>query len=178
MVAVPEILTRAQCGLLPPNLNRLEVATPGQLVGVTVHCTVTPTADPLATWRDIQSAEMRGADPSHDTYGDIAYNAGVTLDGRILTGRDRQWVGAHATSTNNVANRITIGVALIGTGGTITPAAELALRECLALAHLAFGHAPLIFDHLDWRALGGIATSCPDPPTVAFVAQLKAEARQ
>lgn len=172
-----EILTRDQCGLALPNRDRLSGRLPDHVVGVTVHCTVTPTADPVATWRQIQAEYLSGNNVNHAQYGDIPYNDGITLDGRILTGRPHGYVGAHALSTNNIANRWTLGVAIIGTGATITPAAEQALRTWLYLATLEIGHRPLLFDHLDWRAYGGISTACPDPATVAFVGQLRAEAR-
>ena len=72
---------------------------------------------------------------------------------------------------------MTLGVAIIGTGNVMSPAAKAALRVWLYLATGEIGHRPMLFDHQDWRKIGGIATSCPDPPTIAFVQQLKAEQR-
>jgi hypothetical protein len=172
------ILSRADCGLAPPNTARLSLRGAERLIGVTVHCTVTPAADPVATWRQIQREYLTGNNVNGQKYGDLPYNDGITLDGRILQGREHKYVGAHATSSQNIANRLTLGVALIGTGASITPAAEAALRAYLYLAALELGHRALLWDHCDWRALGGISTACPDPPTIAFVAQLKAEARR
>lgn len=172
-----QILTRAQCGLAPANLAHLSIRSPDRPVGITVHCTVTPTSDPVATWRQIQQEYLSGNNVNHAVYGDIPYNDGITLDGRILQGRDHRYVGAHALSAYNVANRVTLGVALIGTGANITPQAVTALRQYIYLATLELGHRPLLFDHYDWRALGGIATACPDPPTAFVVGQLRAEAR-
>lgn len=171
------IVTRQQCGLLAPNVARLSLRPVAQVVGVTVHVTVTPATDPLERWREIQHAAMNGSLPSGDHYGDIPYNAGITSDGRILAGRDGKYVGAHALSTGNVANIHTFGYALIGTGGVITRQAQTALRTAVYLTTLQLGRRPLLFDHFDWRALGGIATACPDPPTAAFVDQLRREAR-
>jgi len=171
------IVTREQCGLQAPNPARMSTRPIGQVVGVTVHCTVTPTNDPLATWRQIQREYLDGNNVNHERYGDIPYNDGITLDGRILAGRAHGFVGAHALSTDNMANEITYGVAIIGSGTTITPAAEQALRVWLYLCTIELGRRPFVLDHLDWRAYGGIATACPDPATVAFVQQLRAEAR-
>lgn len=176
-LAMVTIVTREQSGLLAPNLARMGTRPIGDVIGATVHCTVTPAADPLATWRRIQREAMMGALPSGDLYGDIPYNDGITLDGRILQGRRHVYVGAHAKSNGNVANVHTIGVAIIGTGANITPAAETALRTWLYLLTLELGRRPILFDHLDWRALGGIVTACPDPPTIAFVEQLRRESR-
>lgn len=177
MSSTPVVLNRAQCGLAPPNLSRLSHRAPDQLIGVTVHCTVTPTADPVATWRQIQAEYLSGNNVNHQAYGDLPYNDGITLDGRILTGRGHEWVGAHALSSNNLANRLTLGVALIGTGDSITPAAIRALRFYLFFATVELGHQPMLFDHYDWRALGGISTACPDPPTAQVVQTLRDDAR-
>lgn len=171
------IVTRAELGLAPANPAHLTSRGTDRLIGVTVHCTVTPTADPVGTWRQIQAEYLSGNNVNHTVYGDLPYNDGITLDGRILQGRDHKWVGAHALSNTNVANRTTLGVAIIGTGANITPAAETALRQYLYLAGLELGHAPLVFDHYDWHALGGISTACPDPPTAFVVGKIRAEQR-
>lgn len=171
------ILTRAQCGLALPIPTRLQVRTAAPVVGITFHVTVTQTSDPVAKWRQIQAAAMGGSLPSGDIYGDLPYHDGITLDGRILQGRGHRYVGAHATSTHNVANIATDGVAVIGDGRTLTDAAKQAIRAYVYLWTLEHGHRPQYFDHLDWRALGGIATACPDPPIVRFVEILRQEAR-
>lgn len=172
-----EILSREQCGLVPPDTSRLSFAHDDTVVGVTVHCTVTPTKDPVRKWREIQAQAMAGTLPSGDHYGDTPYNDGITLDGRILAGRSHSFVGAHAKSTHNLANRVTIGVAVIGDGKILTDPAKAALRVWLYLWTLEYGRRPQLFDHKDWLALGGIATACPDPPTIAFVNRLRLEAR-
>jgi len=174
---VVDIVRRSQWGAAPENPARLSERAPDKVVGITVHVTVTPTNDPLRKWRQIQTEYLNGNNVNHTKYGDIPYNDGITLDGRIVEGRAHHWVGAHATSATNVANRVTLGVALIGTGNGITPDAKAALRAYVYLATLELGHRPLLFDHYDWAAMGGISTACPDPPTAAFVAQLRQEAR-
>lgn len=171
------IVRRDQMKLAPPNLARLSIRRPDKVIGVTVHCTITPSADPVGTWKQIQAEYLSGHNVNHEQYGDLPYNDGITMDGRILEGRAHAYVGAHAASTNNVANRTTLGVAIIGTGDNITPQAIAALRTYVYLATLELGHRPLLFDHYDWRALGGIATACPDPPTAFVVGLLRAEAR-
>lgn len=177
MTTVVQILDRTHLGLLPPNERRLSRRPIGNVIGVTVHCTVTPTVAPATTWRQIQAEYMDGHNVNHEVYGDLPYNDGITMDGAIFAGRDHGYVGAHAKSTDNMANNITLGVALIGTGQSISAQAEAALRTWLYLVTLELGRRPILFDHLDWRALGGISTACPDPATVAFVSQLRAEAR-
>lgn len=172
-----DIWSRERCGLAPPDTSRLTKRDPGALVGVTFHVTVTPASDPVHTWQRIQAEYMSGNNVNHVKYGDLPYNEGVTLDGRILQGRQHRYVGAHATSDNNVANRVTLGLAVIGTGAGLSHAAQQAIREWLHLLRVELGHAPVLFDHYDWRAAGGIATACPDPAVAAFVALLRAEQR-
>lgn len=172
-----KIVTRQQMNLAPPITNRMSRRAPDKLIGVTVHCTVTPSDDPIGTWRAIQREYQSGQNVNHQVYGDLPYNDGITLDGRILQGRAHQYVGAHALSSTNVANRVTLGVAIIGTGASIAPAAITALRAYVYLATLELGHVPVLFDHYDWKTLGGIATACPDPPTAAVVAAFRRELR-
>lgn len=173
-----QILTRSQCGLALPIPTRLAARTGSPVVGITFHVTVTPTDDPVAKWRQIQAEAMGGSLPSGDIYGDLPYHDGITLDGRILQGRAHRHVGAHATSAHNVANVATDGLAVIGDGRTLTEGAKAAIRAYVYLWTLEHDHRPQYFDHLDWRALGGIATACPDPPIVQFVDQLRREARE
>lgn len=177
----PHFFTRAECGLAPANTSRLGSRF-DLVTGITWHCTGSPTADPLDKWRQIQQLAMEGKLPSRDLYGDHPYNAGIVLDGEhagaILPGRDPKWVGAHATSTHNVANRTTIGVAILGDGSHLTPAALTAMSAVVYV--LAFGtykRGLLAFDHRDWRALGGIATACPGSAVEAQVAVMRHLAR-
>ena len=172
-----EIVPRDLCGLIPPDPNRLDTRV-DVVSAITVHDCGADVVDPIAKWRQIDELARAGELPSHDLYGDVPYNAGITQDGRILEGRSAAFVGAHAASTNNVANRISLGVCLVGSGQLISPAAEEALREYFELAAYV-GRVPALmpFDHLDWRAFGGIITSCPGPATVAFVAQIRADQR-
>lgn len=171
------IVGRDQVPLTQPEPARLRARSGKPVVGITVHVTVTGAADPLGTWRNIQGAAMGGSLPSGDIYGDIPYHDGISMDGRIIAGRNHRWVGAHAKSTNNLANEVTDGVAVIGTGAGISDAAKAALRAYIYLWTLEHHRRPLLFDHRDWWALGGIQTACPDPAIIAFVDQLRQEAR-
>lgn len=179
-VPKPRFYTRQQAGLFTPNTHRLSSRT-DTVVGITWHRTGEPTTDPLGKWKQIQQLAMLGELPSKDLYGDHPYNAGIVtsgpLAGVILPGRDPRWVGAHATSTHNVANRVTLGVALIG-DGTVTPAARAAVAALIYVT--AFGtyrRGLLQFDHREWLGVGGIATSCPGDSLAAFVVELRHGAR-
>lgn len=160
-----------------PIPSRLAVRSGRPVLGITVHVTVTGAGDPLGTWRNIQGAAMGGSLPSGDLYGDIPYHDGISMDGRIVAGRNHRYVGAHAKSARNLANELTDGVAFIGTGQGVSDAAKAAFRAYLYLWTVEHHRRPILFDHRDWWALGGIQTACPDDPIAAFVAQLRAEAR-
>lgn len=148
-------LRRDAIGLAPPNTAHLAVRH-DRVLGVTVHWTAGNSHDAPAQWRAIQADEM------HRGYGDIAYNAGVADDGSLLEGRANGWVGAHALSGHELANRTTFGVAYIGNGNP-TPAAITALKAYLFVVALELKlSAPiLLLGHQDWLPFGGIPTACP-----------------
>lgn len=173
----PRIVTRAEWGALPENPARLSERAPTRLVGLTVHHTATSPLDPIGTWRQIQRDYLSGNNVNHERYGDTPYNDGITANGLILVGRAHHWKGAHARSARNIANEWTLGVAYVGDGDQLTDAARTALRLYVYLATLEIGHRPLLFDHNDWLALGGISTHCPGNALEAFVGQLRDEAR-
>lgn len=177
MAKPSHVVSRSTCGLAPPNLARLHVRAPGKLVGVTIHHTATGGAFPIPTWCTIQREYMSGQNVNHEVYGDTPYNDGISGDGRIFVGRDHRFVGAHASSTNGVANELTLGVAYIGDGAHLTDAAKHTLRVYLVFATAELGRRPLLFKHSDWSAAGGIATACPGGGLAAFVDQLRREAR-
>jgi hypothetical protein len=113
-------------------------------------------------WHSLQTAAMSGANVNHTQYGDIEYNAGITYDGRILAGRDNKYVGAHAYSANNVANRTLLGVCILGNEPP-TQAAEQALSAYLFVV-TAMLHRPdpiVLCTHREIVAHGGITTDCP-----------------
>lgn len=155
------IVSRAEWGALAENPARLSERQPSRIVGVTVHHTASSGADPIGEWRGIQRAAMSGKNVNGTIYGDIEYNDGFDAVGRLYVGRAHHWKGAHALSARNLANETTLGLAYIGNGDHLTAPAIAALRAYLYLATLEIGHRPLLFDHADWRPLGGIATHCP-----------------
>lgn len=171
------IITRREAGLALPIPSRLQRRDGRDVLGITFHVTVTGWDDPTRKWREIQGAAMGGALPSGDVYGDIPYHDGISLAGDILQGRAHVYVGAHAKSTGNLANVATDGVAVIGDGKWLTEPAKNAIRAYVYLWTLERGRRPLLFDHNDWRALGGIATACPGKAVEGFIAQLRREAR-
>lgn len=171
------IVTRTECGLPAPNLARLSKRV-DVVTSITVHDCGADVTDPIGKWRQITELAMSGRLPSGDTYGDCPYNAGVTQDGRILEGRSASYVGAHAASHDNIANRVSLGVCLVGSGQSISAAAKEALLEYFELgAYVSHRPALIPFDHLDWRAFGGIVTSCPGPATVLWVARIREDQR-
>ena len=156
-------IRREQSGLVAPNPNRLShrVDKPW---GVTKHHTGgaeprTP-QESCAIWRSLQQQAMSGQNVNHTAYGDIEYNVGFDRFGQILIGRDTQWNGAHATSRNNLANRMTFGIAYLGLDPS-TPQAMEALKAYAFVASYSFGHAAIMLGHMDWVKWGGIATACP-----------------
>lgn len=176
----PRFWTREEAGLFTPNPQRLSTRT-DLVIGVTLHRTGSRTSDPLAKWKAIQQEAMLGTLPSGDKYGDTPYNAGIVIDGphaaAILPGRDPRWVGAHATSTKNVANRITLGLCVIG-DGSLTPAARAAIAGYVYVAALTYKRGMFLFDHLDFKALGGIPTSCPGDEIADYIAELRGQFRK
>jgi hypothetical protein len=156
-------ISRAQCGLATPNPARLTKRT-DQVWGVTKHHTggnrPRSASESMGQWRALQAAAMSGANVNHTRYGDIEYNVGFDDFGQILVGRGNEWVGAHATSRNNVANRQTFGAVYLGSGDP-SPAAMQAFHAYCYVAGFTLGHAPLTLGHLDWVKWGGIPTACP-----------------
>lgn len=163
-VAPPRVrwITRAQWGALP--------ATGGtfrrdQIVGITEHhstgATLRPTNGDYYAWvREIQKFHMLGG--LGEKYVDIAYNALYDSNGNIFEGRANGVVGAHALSTGNVANRITLGLCFLGNGDdTLTPAAQAARRAYYYVTAQLVHHQPLRWGHRDWAGAGGISTHCP-----------------
>jgi hypothetical protein len=168
---VTTFVTRGQLRMRSPNAARL---TPRSaiVVGITVHTTGGKTTDPRATWANIQAAEMDGKLPPGVHYGDIAYNVGVTNSGDVLEGRNASWVGAHALSHDNVANRTTLGLAVVGDGTTLSDAARTAIRACGFLFRAHYGRPPLWLTHRHWNSPDGSHTQCPGDPISSFVAVL------
>lgn len=175
-MADPHLVTRQECGLRLANPARLQPREGQLLWGITTHITVTPSNTPLATWRQIQADYMTGHNGNHEIYGDLPYNVGIAMDGRILEGRDDVWVGAHAKSRNNLLNRQTLGVAFICQPGQLTAAAKVAYKTVVLVNALKYHRAMILLCHSDAPAFGGPATGCPDDPIRPFVRQVAADA--
>jgi hypothetical protein len=172
------ILTRAQWKAAPPNPAHLSTRR-DTLLGVTFHHTTGANLGDVDTaqWaRNIQRFCMvtRG-------YGDLEYNAMIRAyvdphDGQprgvFVEGRDVKYVGAHAASTGNVANRTTTGVALMGDADEVLSHPEL-VPTVHALVNLCwyfqqlYSHAHKVahtarYGHREWMPKGGTATVCPE----------------
>lgn len=173
-MASPHVVTRQECGLRPPNPARLTLRGGQPIWGIVAHITVTGASAPAATWRTIQAEYMDGHNVNHTVYGDLPYNVGISMDGRIFEGRDNRWVGAHAVSRNNVLNRQTIGVAFIGMPGQLTDAAKLAYKAIVYVTAVQLHRPMTLLCHSDAVAFGGPATSCPDEPIRSFVRSVAA----
>jgi hypothetical protein len=182
------VITREQWAARPPNPSRLSIRR-DNIVGATFHHTTGANLGSESTeqWaRNIQNFCMDDRTPR---YGDIEYNAMVRAwhdpqhgpRGVFVEGRDPRFVGAHASSTGNVANRTTVGVALMGNGDDVLADAELR-PLVVELVQLAWYfvvltlHAeritskPLHYGHRDWIPHGGTATYCPSNAFEALVA--------
>lgn len=156
--------TRADWNALP--------ARPGtprplaELVGITDHDApgVQRSNDPAyyaAQVAEIQRYYMSGAS-GQGLYVDIPYNALYDPLGNIWPGRDNRIVGAHATSSDNKANRITLGLCYLGNGDQpLTPAAAAARRAYFYVVQFGVLHAPVWHvTHREWVSEGGIVTHC------------------
>lgn len=175
-MANPHVVTRQECGLRPANPARLQPRGGQPLWGITAHVTVTGSGAPAQTWRQIQAEYTSGNNVNHTVYGDLPYNVGISMDGRIFEGRSDQWVGAHAVSKNNLLNRQTLGVVFICQPGELTQAAKLAFRT-VVLVNAAKYHRTLnLLCHSDAVLFGGPATGCPDDPIRPFVRSVAADA--
>lgn len=172
-------LTREQWGASAPDPRHLSTRRDA-IVGVTFHHTTGANlgSTDTAQWaRNIQRFCM--ADRG---YGDIEYNAMIRayLDphthqprGDFVECRDLKWVGAHAASTDNLANRTTTGIALMGDADEVLSHPELVpvvhelVNLCWYFQQLySFGHAGIKhtsrYGHREWMAKGGTATVCPE----------------
>lgn len=148
-----------------------EAARPGtaradELVGITDHDAPFTRADLTteqygAVVREIQGYYMSGAS-GQGSYVDIPYNALYDPLGNIWEGRANGIVGAHATSNNNAANRVTLGLCYLGNGDLpLSEAAQEARKAYYYVVSFGVIHrAPFHLTHRDWEVDGGIPTHC------------------
>lgn len=163
-----QVVTRDRWGALQPNRNHLTPidAADKRKYGGTIHHTTGATlgASSFITWvRNIQTYHMGTLG-----YGDIAYGTLIAPDGSVFIGRDENsFVGAHAASAANMANRHTRGIAFLGdlTHAYPTPAAQRAAFWCFDLMAYA-GDELLAWAHQDWLHYGppALPTACPGTP--------------
>lgn len=165
------IVTRAE--VLPPaqfpvNAGRLRDRSPAELaalLGITWHDTGVGgnlyNPDPWERIRGIWRYHVQTLG-----YGDIAYHgafgdhAGEPL---LFLLREPQFVGAHAGSDQNIANRFTNGVCFLEDRDGMTRESAVAMKGAVDLFRLAYGRNPAGFDHNFWRNYGGKPTGCSGP---------------
>lgn len=94
-------------------------------------------------------------------YGDIAYEGAFDADGNTFGLRDNRYVGAHAQSTLNEANRKTDGIVFLEDARGWTPAALAAFVWWHNLYRFARHHDPTHYAHRYWGRHGGQPTFCP-----------------
>ena len=169
---------RSTLGLGAPVLARLDLRSPAEVgpahEGLTWHHVGAGGnlfhPDPIARLQGIwrYHVEVRG-------YGDIAYGAAFDADGNTFELRDHRYIAAHASSTGNVANRLTDGVCFLEDARGITHAALEAFTWWVNVYHLTMGRVPQSFAHEWWAyAHGGTPTECPGTDWVGVLRALKA----
>ena len=104
-------------------------------------------------------------------YCDIAYNGAFDADGNLFALRDNQWVGAHAASPNNLANRTTLGIVFLEDKRGMTPAGIHAQTACDLLFEASYHRHPEWYAHEFWGKQGPPAkpTYCPGPQETAYI---------
>ena len=156
---------RASLGLRPPTPNCLTPRTAAELgpqrLGLTFHHTGAGGTlfhpDPVARLQGIQRYHM-------DTLGycDIADEGAFDADGNTYGLRDTAYVGAHAGSSGNIANRLTDGIVWLEDARGITGAGLQAFRWWVNLYTWVMHRPPIVFAHHWWsEGHGGLPTACP-----------------
>lgn len=158
---------RSQLGLGFPVLSRLALRTPNEVGALHRGLTFHHTGSDGTLYKPDPIARLRGIFTYHVVtlgYGDIAYEGAFDADGNTYGLRDARYVGAHAASTDNVANRRTDGIVFLEDRRGITPDALHAFSWWVDLYRLAHGRTPLLWAHEWWGRLGGgKPTECPGP---------------
>lgn len=94
-------------------------------------------------------------------YGDIAYEGAVDADGNTYELRHHAYVGAHAQSAGNEANRLTDGIVFLEDARGWTNAATEAFSWWYNVYHLTMRRVPRLWAHRYWGRHGGLPTQCP-----------------
>lgn len=165
-----QLVSRQAVPLSPPNLAHLSVRQ-DPVVGITWHITDTDFHAARKTWAAIQHNYM-----VNKGYGDTPYNGGINIEGagEVLAGRDAHYTGAHALSHDNLANRMTWGIAVIAPASfpvDRNPIVVAGLNLVTNLFHLTYHRPPVHLFHFSWDRPDGSSTSCPDPQVAQLVRQ-------
>lgn len=165
---------RAVIGLRRPNPNRLTARTPDEYGeahrGLTRHWTgATGAYGQLAAFARLRAIQRYHMDVLG--YGDIAYEGAHDGDGNTYGLRDARYVGAHARSTANYANRLTDGIVWLEDARGWTAGAERGFAWWSSLYRLAHHRPPVEYAHEWWaKGKGGTVTACPGRDLIAHVA--------
>lgn len=166
------IWNRSEIGLLAPNVQKLELRLPTEIttdnLGLTWHWTGAGGRlfhpDPLRRLRGIQAAHMApGGLGTKTGAGDIAYEGAFDADRNVYLLRDARFVGAHALSPANRANRRTNGIVFLEDERGLTPDALDAVTWWADLFRWIERRPPQHFAHSYWARLNGQGTECPGP---------------
>ncbi|HET9247711.1 MAG TPA: hypothetical protein VFO15_18045 [Xanthobacteraceae bacterium] len=113
--------------------------------------------DPIARLRGIWEYHVHTLG-----YGDIAYEGAFDADANTYGLRDGRWIGAHAGSTGNVANRQTNGIVFLEDARGITHGALEAFTWWVNLSKWVSGGHFTEYAHRWWsKGHGGTGTECP-----------------
>jgi hypothetical protein len=165
---------RDRLGLGAPVLDRLAERTEHEYraghAGLTLHWTGAGgrlfRPDPVVRLRAMWAYHVRSRG-----YGDIAYAGAFDADARTFGLRDSRWVGAHARSTGNVANRLTDGIVFLEDSRGWTDGANEGFEWWVNLYRLVHGRWPELWPHRWWDLHGGGGgnTACPGPRGIDVV---------
>lgn len=104
-------------------------------------------------------------------YGDVAYEGAYDADGNTFELRHPRFVGAHAQSTDNEANRVTDGIVFLEDARGFTQAAADAFVWWTNIYRLAHRRTPEMWPHRWWGdGHGGLPTSCPGNSLAGIIA--------
>lgn len=155
------IYTRQQLALPDPKPNCLAKRT-DPLQGITWHWTGTDgTLYRPSSFQRLHA--IYDYHVNHLGYCDIAYNSAFDADGNIFALRGHEWVGAHAASPNNLANRTTLGIVFLEDRRGMTAAGLNAMNLLNYFFMIENRHWPQWWAHEYWARANGTPTACPGP---------------
>lgn len=165
-----EIVSRSECGLVPPSENLPSMVRPE---GFVIHwvgsggLSAAPTRnESLAVWRQIQQESMNGIRGTR--YADVPYSFAVDPMGLILEGRG--WEHTNAANGSASYNNHTWSVcSLAGPGLPLTAAAQTALAWLTREGAKRYGAVSYVRPHSSIYA-----TDCPGDDLRSFCPTLEA----